>query len=256
MNIIASCGRIAARFLNPIGSVTLFAIAATLSAVRPPFRLNSLCRQFLEIGFYSLPVVGLTTLFAGMVLALQSHTGFSRFDAGDAVPNIVILSITRELGPVLTGLMIAGRVGAAFAAELGSMRVTEQVDAMRTLNVSPLAWLVAPRLIAATLMLPVLVLIGDVIGVLGGFLVSVFRLDFDPVIYLNSSWNFIEGFDISSGLLKAAVFGFLVALMGCYHGLSCGTGARGVGIAVTRAVVSASILILIANYLVTEWLFG
>ena len=208
-----------------------------------------------DIGYYSLPVVGLTAIFAGMVLALQSYTGFARFSAEGAIANVVVLSITRELGPVLAGLMVAGRIGASLAAEIGTMRVTEQIDALTTLSTNPMKYLVAPRLIAGVLMFPVLVLIADVIGVFGGYLVAVYKLDFNATNYLKSTYEFLRAEDVNSGLIKAAVFGFIVTLMGCYHGYNSKGGAQGVGTATTNAVVSASILILCLDYVLTELLF-
>lgn len=208
-----------------------------------------------DVGYYSLPVVGLTAIFAGMVLALQSYTGFARFSAEGAIANVVVLSITRELGPVLAGLMVAGRIGASLAAEIGTMRVTEQIDALTTLSTNPMKYLVAPRLIAGVLMFPVLVLIADVIGVFGGYLVAVYKLDFNATNYLKSTYDFLRAEDVNSGLIKAAVFGFIVTLMGCYHGYNSKGGAQGVGTATTNAVVSASILILCLDYVLTELLF-
>lgn len=257
----------AVSFLQPIGRSTLgvcesvggllsFAGTALGRGLAGPFYPRQILRQMLDIGFYSLPVVGLTAIFTGMVLALQSYTGFSRFEAGSAIPTIVVLSMTRELGPVLAGLMVAGRVGASMAAELGTMRVTEQIDALSTLSTDPYRYLVFPRLVAGVLMLPLLVLVADVIGVMGGWLVSVAKLDFGPIEYLNRTFQYLETQDVVSGLVKAAVFGFLVALMGCYQGYHSRGGAQGVGAATTRAVVSASILILTANYVVTELLFS
>ena len=209
----------------------------------------------IDIGYYSLPVVGLTAIFAGMVLALQSYTGFARFSAEGAIANVVVLSITRELGPVLAGLMVAGRIGASLAAEIGTMRVTEQIDALTTLSTNPVKYLVAPRLIAGVLMFPILVLIADIIGVFGGYLVAVYKLDFNATNYLKSTYDFLRAEDVNSGLIKAAVFGFVVTLMGCYHGYNSKGGAQGVGTATTNAVVSASILILCLDYILTELLF-
>ena len=222
----------------------------------PPFFYKNTLQRFLSIGYYSLPVVGLTTFFTGMVLALQSYTGFTRFNAESAISAVVTLSITRELAPVLAGLMVAGRVGASIAAEIGTMRVTEQIDALSTLSVSPYKYLVAPRIIAGTLMLPILVLIGDIIGILGGYVVSIHVLGFSPSNYLSQSWDILQFMDVFSGVVKAAFFGFIVTLMGCYHGYNSGRGAQGVGIATTNAVVSSSILILIFNYLLTQVFFS
>jgi phospholipid/cholesterol/gamma-HCH transport system permease protein len=210
----------------------------------------------IDIGYYSLPVVGLTALFTGMVLALQSFTGFARFQAEGAVATVVVLSITRELGPVLAGLMVAGRIGASMAAEIGTMRVTEQVDALSTLATNPFKYLVVPRLIAGLTMLPLLVLVADIIGVFGGFLISVYRLDFNAAAYISRTWEFLEPMDVISGLVKAGMFGFVIALMGCYHGYQSRGGAQGVGAATTNAVVSSSILILVFNYLITGLFFS
>jgi phospholipid/cholesterol/gamma-HCH transport system permease protein len=210
----------------------------------------------IDIGFYSLPVVGLTGLFAGMVLALQSYTGFARFSAEGAIANVVVLSITRELGPVLAGLMVAGRIGASLAAEIGTMRVTEQIDALTTLSTNPMKFLVSPRIIAGLITFPFLVLVADIIGVFGGYIVAVYKLGFNPAHYLQNTWNFLQVEDVTSGLVKAAVFGVIVTLMGCYHGYQSRGGAQGVGRATTNAVVSASILILCFDYILTEMFFS
>jgi len=239
-------------FLEAAGKLALFTLTALSHCVRPPFYPRLLGRQIIDIGYYSLPVVGMTTLFAGMALGLQTYAGFSRFSAEDAIAKVVALGITRELGPVLAGLMVAGRIGAAMAAELGTMRVTEQIDALTTLSTNPFKYLVAPRIIAGLTMLPLLVLVGDVIGVFGGYIVSVYKLGFNPGIYLSQTWKVLQFVDVFSGLVKAGVFGFLVTLMGCYQGYNSRGGAQGVGAATTNAVVSASILILIFNYVITE----
>ncbi len=256
MNPLAAIGRATLGACESVGSLVMFAARAIAAGIVGPWYPRLILRQMVEIGFYSLPVVGLTAIFSGMVLALQSYTGFSRFEAESAIATIVVLSMTRELGPVLAGLMVAGRVGAAMAAELGTMRVTEQIDALTTLSTDPMRYLVFPRLLAGFLMLPLLVLVADVIGVMGGFVVSVFKLGFQPIEYINRTFEFLETQDVVSGLVKAAVFGFIVALMGCYQGYHSKGGAQGVGAATTRAVVSASILILVANYVVTELFFS
>jgi phospholipid/cholesterol/gamma-HCH transport system permease protein len=256
VNIFQPIGKAFLGFLSATGRLALFAIVSVSHCVRPPIYPRLIARQMVEIGYYSLPVVGLTTLFSGMVLALQSYTGFARFSAESAVPNVVVLSMTRELGPVLAGLMVAGRIGAAMAAEIGTMRVTEQIDALTTLSTNPHKYLVAPRLIAGLTMLPLLVLVGDVIGVFGGYLISVYKLGFNPAIYIKNTWQYLEFIDVFSGVVKAAVFGFIVALMGCYNGYHSRGGAQGVGAATTNAVVSASILILISNYIITEMFFA
>jgi phospholipid/cholesterol/gamma-HCH transport system permease protein len=254
--VLAPIGRAVLALFAVAGRLALFGATALLHCARPPFYARLAGRQMIEIGYFSLPVVGLTAIFTGMVLALQSHSGFARFNAESAVATVVVLSVTRELGPVLAGLMVAGRIGAAIAAEIGTMRVTEQIDALTTLSTNPYKYLVVPRLVAATLMLPLLVLIADIIGVFGGYLVGIYRLDFNPANYIKLTWQYLETIDVVSGLVKAAAFGFIVALMGCYHGFHSRGGAQGVGAATTNAVVSASVLILAANYLLTAAFFG
>ncbi len=256
MNFLQPIGRVFIGFLGSIGRLTVFTGIALSHVVRPPWYPRIILRQMIEIGYFSLPVVGLTAVFTGMVLALQSFTGFARFNAEGAVANVVVLSITRELGPVLAGLMVSGRIGASMAAEIGTMRVTEQVDALTTLSTNPFKYLVVPRFIAGVTMLPVLVLIADIIGVMGGYLIGVFELGFNAANYLQNTWDFLTAFDVISGLVKAAVFGFIITLMGCYHGYHSRGGAQGVGQATTNAVVSASILILCFDYILTAIFFA
>ena len=251
----AAIGRSTLGLLSAIGSVALYAGRAVSHILRPPFYPREVLWQLLQIGWLSLPVVGLTALFTGGALALQIFAGGSRFNAEAVVPQIVAIGIVRELGPVLGGLMVAGRVAAAIAAEIGTMKVTEQIDALVTLSTNPLKYLTVPRILAATISLPVLVAVGDAIGIFGGYLVSTTRLGFNEAAYLRNTVDFLEVWDVTSGLIKGAVFGFIVALMGCYHGMNSGRGAQGVGRATTNAVVSASILILAANYLLTELFF-
>ncbi len=256
LDFLAAIGRSVLGFLSAVGRLSDFVGRSVMHCFTPPFFPSQLMRQLIDIGYYSLPVVGMTALFTGMVLALQSYTGFTRFNAEGAIAGVVVLSITRELSPVLAGLMVAGRVGAAIAAEIGTMRVTEQIDALRTLSVNPFKYLIAPRVIAATLMLPILVLIGDIIGVYGGYVVSIYSLGFSPAGYLSQTWDTVTHIDVVSGLWKAGAFGFIVSIMGCYHGFNSARGAQGVGAATTNAVVSSSILILIFNYLITQIFFS
>jgi phospholipid/cholesterol/gamma-HCH transport system permease protein len=253
---LATIGAVFLAFLATVGRLARFAAQALAAIFSPPYFPRLIARQVLYIGYYSLPVVGLTALFTGMVLALQSYTGFSRFNAQSAVATVVVLSMTRELGPVIASLMVAGRVGAAMAAEIGTMRVTEQIDAMTTLSTDPLRYLVLPRLIAGLVTMPVLVLVADIVGVFGGFLVGTYKLEFNPVTYLTQTEQYLQTMDVASGLIKAAVFGFIIALMGCYHGYHSRGGAEGVGQATTHAVVSSSILILIFNYALTQAFFS
>ena len=255
MKVFALIGRTIINFLSIIGRLFIFIYKSVSSCFLPPYYLNILGKQIVEIGYYSLPVVGLTTLFSGMVLALQSYTGFARFSAEGAVATVVALSITRELGPVLAGLMVAGRIGASIAAEISTMRVTDQIDALETLATDPYKYLVAPRIVASVLCLPFLVLVGDLIGIYGGYLVGIHKLGFNNTTYLTQTFMYLQPMDVISGIVKAAAFGFLIGLMGCYHGYYASHGAQGVGTATTNAVVSSSILILIANYLLTELFF-
>ncbi len=214
-------------------------------------------RALLEIGYFSLPVVALTAIFTGMVLALQSYLGFARFSAQSATANVVVLSITRELGPVLAGLIVAGRIGSAMAAEIGTMRVTDQIDALSTLSTNPDeipggAKAAGRRRSRCRF----LVVVADILGVMGGFVVGVVKLGFRPETYLTNTINFMQTTDVVSGLVKAAVFGFLISLMGCYQGYHSRGGAEGVGAATTAAVVGASILILAFDFVLTEMFFA
>jgi phospholipid/cholesterol/gamma-HCH transport system permease protein len=252
MNPFRPIGKAFLGFLESTGMIALFTLRSLSHCVRTPFYFRLLGRQMIDIGYYSLPVVGMTTLFAGMALGLQTYAGFSRFSAEDAIAKVVALGITRELGPVLAGLMVAGRVGAAMAAELGTMRVTEQIDALYTLSTNPYKYLVVPRILAGLMMLPLLVFVGDIIGIFGGYIVSIYKLGFNPGVYLSQTWKVLEFMDVFSGLVKAGAFGFIVTLMGCFHGYNSRGGAQGVGAATTNAVVSASILILVSNYIITE----
>jgi len=256
LDVLQKLGATILDFFSAAGRLSMFTGRSVYHCFTPPFYPRLLLRQVIDIGYYSLPVVGMTALFTGMVLALQSYTGFSRFSAEGAVATVVVLSVTRELAPVLAGLMVAGRIGASIAAEIGTMRVTEQIDALVTLSTNPYKYLIAPRLLAGTIMLPVLVLIADIIGVLGGYLVSVYKLGFGPENYLHKTWEYLTADDVTSGLWKAAAFGFIVTLMGCYNGFNSQRGAQGVGSATTNAVVSSSILILIVNYILTQVFFA
>ena len=256
MNPLASIGRAFIAFMNGVGHFAVFAVHALSHCVRPPFYPRQMLRQIIDIGYYSLPVVGMTTLFTGMVLAIQAYSGITDVGAEVAIPTIVVVAVTRELAPVLAGLMVAGRIGASMAAEIGTMRVTEQIDALNTLSTNPMKYLVVPRLIAGALMLPCLVLVGDVIGTFGGYLIGVYKLGFNATAYLSNTWDALETIGVISGLVKAAAFGFTIAMMGCYHGYTSRGGAQGVGAATTNAVVSASILILILNYVITELFFS
>jgi phospholipid/cholesterol/gamma-HCH transport system permease protein len=256
VNILAGIGRAVIGFLTQTGRLALFTFSALVACVRPPIYWYLIGQQMLRIGYFSLPVVGLTAFFTGGALALQIYVGGNRFGAEAVVPNIVVLGITRELGPVIAGLMVAGRVAAAIAAEIGTMRVTEQIDALTTLSTNPIRYLVVPRLVAAVVTMPVLVLVADAIGVFGGYVVSTQSLGFNGAIYIKNTMDFMTTGDVRSGVIKVAVFGFIIALMGCYSGFNSKGGAQGVGTATTNAVVTSSILILAANYFLTSILFS
>jgi phospholipid/cholesterol/gamma-HCH transport system permease protein len=236
------------RFMQMVGRV----FAWTL---RPPYDWRELSRQMVKVGVNSLPVVLLTALFTGMVLALQTFTVLSRFSAESFVGSLVALSMVRELTSVLSGLIVAGRAGSAMGAELGTMRVTEQIDALEVMATDPVHYLVVPRVWATTITLPLLVVLGNAIGILGGYLVAVVLMGANPVSYLNRSFQFMELNDLFSGLIKASVFGFLLAVIGCQQGFYTTGGAEGVGRSTTAAVVVASIAILISDFFLTRLLF-
>ena len=242
--------------LAGIGRVVIFAANGISHIVRPPFYPREFGQQILQIGYYSLPVVGLTAIFTGAALALQIFAGGSRFNAEAVVPQIVAIGMVRELGPVLVGLMIAARVTSSVAAEIATMKVTEQIDALVTLSTNPMKYLTTPRILAATLVVPLLVGIGDIIGIMGGFLIGTERLGFNASSYLRNTWEFLENLDVISSLVKGAFFGFIAALMGCYYGMNSERGAQGVGAATKSSVVAASVLILAANYILTELFFA
>ncbi|TRW96674.1 ABC transporter permease [Paracoccus sp. M683] len=253
MNPVRLTGRAALRLTRGIGAVTLFT-AQGLFGLRS-FYLRAFVTQLLQIGWLSLPVVGLTALFTGAALALQIHSGGARFQAGDVVPAIVAIGMVRELGPVLGGLMVAARVASSIAAEIGTMKVTEQIDALVTLSTDPMRWLVTPRLWAGLLTVPLLVGVGDVIGIMGGWLVGTQSLGFTSAAYLSNSWAYLESWDVLSGLIKGAAFGLIVAVSGCWFGMRSGRGAEGVGRATKSAVVAAAVGILAANFLLTGAFF-
>ena len=248
-------GRNALDFIIIVGTVFSFLFLAVFKALIPPYYFSEYLKQIIRIGWASLPVVGLTAFFTGGALALQIYSGGTRLNAENAVPSIVAIGFLRELGPVLCGLMVAGRVSASIAAEIATMKVTEQIDALTTLGTDPIKYLASPRIIVTTLFLPMLTTIGNIIGIFGGFLISTERLGFNPTFYIESSMRYIELSDIYSSLIKAAVFGMIISTMGCYFGFKASKGALGVGKATTDAVVFSSILILAFNYFLTELLF-
>jgi phospholipid/cholesterol/gamma-HCH transport system permease protein len=238
-----------------LGKVSLFFYKILKYSFTSKLYFKEILEQLYKIGFLSLPVIGTTAIFIGGVMALQTFIGASRYSVESAVPSLVVLAITRELGPVITALMVAGRMSSAIAAELGTMRVTEQIDALKTLSVNPFKYLIVPRIIASTISLPILVGIADIIGIFGGYLTSVYALGFNSNSYLIKTIDFLQIEDVISGLIKSIIFGFIIAFMGCYYGYNSNNGAKGVGKAVTNAVVVPSITILLFNYLMTNLFF-
>ncbi len=256
IGMLASLGRFVLSALAGVGRISIFAFNTVKHLFSPPYYGKELFAALIQIGWLSLPVVGLTAFFTGGALALQIYAGGARFNAESVVPSIVAIGMARELGPVLGGLMVAARVSSSIAAEIGTMKVTEQIDALVTLSTNPMKYLTLPRVLAATLAVPILVAVGDAIGIMGGFIVGTERLGFNAAAYLKNTVDFLTIADITSGMIKGAVFGFIVALMGCYFGMNSGRGAQGVGRATKSAVVTSSVMILAANYILTEAFFS
>ncbi len=252
---VAFVGRVTMRVCLPAGRFALFVLRSVVALRGSQLYWRQFLDSLISIGFFSLPMVALTALFTGMVLALQSYVGFAKLSSQGAIANLVVLSMTRELGPVLAGLMVAGRVGAAIAAEIGTMRVTDQIDALTTLSTNPIRYLVVPRALAGIIALPFLVIVADILGVLGGFLTSVVRLDLNAEQYLRDTMYFLNTSDVVSGLVKAALFGAITVMFGCYQGYYSKGGAQGVGRATTDAVVGASIFIFVFDYIITDLFF-
>ena len=255
MKFFINVGSSIINFLEETGRFFIFTLK-TLKSIISKWYLKNIFQQMISIGYLSLPVVALTSFFTGGALAIQIYYGGNQFNSEVIVSSIVALGITRELGPVLGGIVVAGRVSAAIAAEIGTMKVTEQIDALRTLSTDPYEYLVFPRVVAGIVVLPILVGFADVIGIMGGWFVGVQSLGFNGSVYLQNTEIFLESNDIISGLIKASVFGFIITMMGCYHGFFSQGGAQGVGRSTMNAVVSSSILILGSNYIMTNLLFA
>ncbi len=222
---------------------------------RRPFDVREWIRQMVRVGVDSIPVVGLTAMFTGMVMALQTYRSFARFHAEGFVASVVSLSLTRELAPVLASLMIAGRIGSSLAAEIGTMRVTEQIDALYAMATEPIQYLVVPRVGATTLMLPPLVAIGNGLGIFGGYAIAVGLMGANPVMYWDKTFQYLDLNDVFSGLIKAAVFGLILSVTGCTKGFFTTGGAEGVGRATTSSVVMGSVIILVSDFFLTKILF-
>jgi phospholipid/cholesterol/gamma-HCH transport system permease protein len=255
MKLLSAIGASVEFMFKRSGLYTMMMMQLIKKLRKPPFYAKQLLIQAEEVGVQSLPVVLLTALFTGLVLALQSYIGFHRFGAESMVSTVVSLSMLRELGPVLVALMVAGRVGSEFAAELGTMRVSQQIDALWTLSTDPFRYLVTPRVLAVTLMLPLLVATADLVGMAGGYLISVDFLDQTPTVYLENSTRYLQLNDLFSGLFKAMVFGLIIGIVGCSEGFHCSGGAQGVGQSTTRAMVISAMSILVSDYILTAWMF-
>ena len=248
---ISITGKIFLNIFENIGKIFIFLIMSFYWCFKKPIYYKQLINHTLDIGYYSLPVVGLTTFFSGMVLALQTYVGFDNFNDETTISKIVLTSILRELGPVLAGLMVCGRVGAKMAAEIATMRVSNQIDALETLDTRPIQFLISTRLLAALISVPFLVLVGNIIGVFGGFVVAILKLDFNPILYMMSTVENFNYIDLIQGLFKAFIFGIIITIISCYFGFNASGGAEGVGRATTISVVTSSTLILTSTYFIT-----
>lgn len=241
--------------VEEMGKILLLFLSALSWMIRPPLKLRLIFKQMEFVGVKSIFVVLLTGIFTGMVMALQGYYGFRMFGAESLVGSTVALGMTRELGPVLTSLMVTARAGSAMAAELGTMRVTEQIDALYVMAANPVKHLIVPRIIAGVVMLPVLTIVSDFVGILGGYFVGVIILDINAGAFIKNITTYVDLDDIYNGLIKAAFFGLILSLIGCYKGFNTTGGAEGVGRATTEAVVLASISILISDYFLTAIMF-
>ncbi|OAQ20280.1 MlaE family ABC transporter permease [Thermosulfurimonas dismutans] len=255
LNFLSYLGRVGLDFISQAGGMALLFLTTLVYTFRPPFRLRLFFKQMEFVGVNSLLVVVLTALFSGMVMAFQGYHALSKFGGESLLGGLVALSLVRELGPVLTSLMVTARAGSAMAAELGSMRVTEQIDALEVMAVNPVHYLVVPRFWAAVIMVPLLTIIADLVGIAGGYLVGVMLLNVDAGIFIRKMQEMVEWLDLSSGIYKAFVFGGLLSIIGCYKGYNASGGAEGVGRATTEAVVIASVSILVGDYILTSLLF-
>ncbi|UCH78193.1 MAG: ABC transporter permease [Candidatus Coatesbacteria bacterium] len=249
-------GRVIIYLLNDIGGTTILFAKAVYYAFTPPFKLRRIVDQMVRIGVDSVPVVILTAVFTGMVLAMQATYQIAKFGADIYIGGIVGISMTRELGPVLTALMVSGRVGAAIAAEIGTMKVTEQIDALETLATNPVQYLVMPRVVAAAVMLPTLTAMADFVGIAGGYGVSTTLLGINPQAYIEKMNLLVHVSDLFIGLLKTVVFGIIIASVACNQGFKASGGAEGVGRATTVSVVTSCILILLSDVFLTGLFVG
>ncbi len=240
--------------LEGLGAWCRFVWASMAWGIRPPFRWKLLFQQFEFIGISSVPIIALTSLFTGMVFSLQAGRTYALFNMQTLVGATVGMSLTREIGPVFAALMVTARACSAMAAEIGSMRVTEQIDALETMSVDPIQYLVVPRLVASMIMVPFLTVIFDFVGCIGSYIVGVFLLHIPSGPFLSKLYWYVDADDVFGGLVKAAFFGFFIASISCFQGFFCKGGAAGVGRATTRAVVLSSVTVLVMDYFLTTWI--
>ena len=252
LNIFEATGKKFLQLFLRLGNISIFIFQSLSKIFVPPFYFKNIKENLINVAFFSLPLIGLTAFFSGAVLALQSYYGFGRLNAESYLPSIVALSITRELAPVFSALMISGRVGAAIAARIGSMKVTEQINALQTLSIDPYRYLVAPRVISLVIAMPFIVIIFDLIGIFGGYIVATNMFNFSATIYLHKTLSILQFLDIQLGLIKGVFFGLAIALVSCYNGYNCDNNSDGVGKATTNSVVISSVIVLLLNYLITD----
>ena len=244
---IADLGGVVIDWLEGLGSVALFTFRTVLWLTTRMVRRETLLPSFYQIGVLSLPVVALTGTFIGIILAVQAYGQFRMLHMESRLGAVINLSLVRELGPVLAATMLAGRVGSAMAAELGTMRVTEQIDALASMGANPIHYLVVPRFLGCLLLIPALTIMADFMGIVGGAFYSVYLLDIDWHYYLIHSQQYVRGFDVFAGVFKSLFFGAAIALISCYHGFHCDPGAEGVGRAATTAFVYSFVVILMLD---------
>ncbi len=248
---IGIVGKYFINLLLTLGNAFIFFIRSIYHSFIPPYYFGNIIRQIIEIGFFSLPIIGLTGIFIGAVIVLQSSLNGLLINQEQIVPKVVIITIIRELGPVLISLIMVGKVGSSIAAEIGTMRVTEQIDALTTLDVHPFKYLIAPRILASLIVFPILTICVDLIGIFGGYITAVLQFNHKLSVYIKYTVQFFDMRDFIAGLIKSVIFGTIISIVGCYYGYNCQEGARGVGFAATSTAILASVLIVFTNYLIT-----
>ena len=251
INSIGVIGRYFINFLSNLGKIFIFFIQSLYHCFIPPYYFNNIVKQIIDIGFFSLPIVGLTGVFIGAVIVLQSSLSGPMIYPEQIIPKIVVITIIKELGPVLISMVMIGKAGSSIAAEIGTMRITEQIDALTTLNINPFKYLIAPRILASVIVFPMLTICADLIGIFGGCITAVREFNHSFNIYIKYTVEFFNILDLTTGLIKATAFGAIISISSCYYGYYCREGARGVGLATTSTVVLSSILIILTNYLIT-----